>query len=140
MWDDLFDVQSPVYYPNEEGIASREIFSGAASICMQTVNSDEYFPVLDARSPEWLQHVLLSSPDLVPLLSKATREEVSTRLHEVHKGVFATSNETSHDGLLSESYKAIGFTCASTRGAGGDGAGTSDMTFASLSASTLILA
>lgn len=93
-----------------------DIFSGVAER-KNVVNNKDYFPVLDARSPEWLQHLLLSSADLVPLLAKATGTDVHNRLDEVHKGVFATGFETCDDGLLSGPYKALGFSCSSGGGA-----------------------
>jgi len=112
LYDDLFDVQSPVYYPNEEQNSMCQIFSGKATR-KDVIVSEDYFPVLDARSPEWLQHLVLSSSDMIPLISGATRAEVNERLDEVHQGVFATGFETCKNGLLADNYKNVGFSCAS---------------------------
>lgn len=114
LYDDLFDCQTPVYYANKEKETICQIFTGITER-KEVITSEDYFPVLDARSPEWLQHLLLLSPDVLPLLSHATRAEINLRLDEVHTGVFATGFETSDEGLLSEPYKCAGFDCVSVR-------------------------
>lgn len=93
LWDDLMDAQGPIVYPNTEGAPVREVFSGKVAQ-HPVVDNELHFPVNDARSPEWLQFVMFCSPaSSGDRLSAAVKEELDTRLDEVHTGVYGTGFE-----------------------------------------------
>lgn len=121
-WSDLLDSAPPYNYKNSssgvgEGVTNastvltvRDIFSGPR---VEVESTDMYFPVMDARSAEWLQVLLLAAPKCCfPLLTEATIDGVCSgdkgHLDEVHENIFATGLEAWHPDVR-RVYAKIGF-------------------------------
>lgn len=107
LWDEIFDVSTPWYCSNPQSLSVRDLFNTPH----EKVQAEGFLPCMDARSPEWLQHLCFTAPDDLPIgaLKRCTGEELKTgRLQEVHHHVFLTGNEIECQHSY-ETYKQLGF-------------------------------
>lgn len=108
IWSELLDSAVPFNYRNSNARKVRDIFS---TECEPVETNDMYFPVLDGRSAEWLQCLLISAPfECFGLLTRAVSEEIhkAARLDEIHHNIFATGLERYHPDVR-KAYKDFGF-------------------------------
>lgn len=104
LWDEVFDVPTPWYCNNPDSLDVSNVLNSH----QEKVDVHGFIPCMDARSPEWLQHLFFTAPDDVGItaLKRCTGEELQTgRLKEVHQHIFLTGNEVEH----TQSYVNLGF-------------------------------
>lgn len=107
-WSDLLDSPVPFNYKNPQARRVKDIFS---TQWVPVETNENYFPVLDARSAEWLQCVFVSAPaECFGHLTNAVAQEINekARLDEVHHNIFATGLEAYHPDVR-RAYESFGF-------------------------------
>lgn len=108
LWDEVFDVPTPWYCSNPEENQVKDVFKSQME---KVENVKGWHPCMDARSPEWIQHLCFTAPEAcgIDALRMCTGQELQTgRLDEMHRHIFMTGNEINvkHS---EEAYKELGF-------------------------------
>jgi len=103
IWDEIFDVSSPWHLPNEKSLPVGEVLDQYK----QEIIEPNFLPCMDARSPEWLQFLMVSAPTEIDAIKDSIAMEVKGRLNEVHQDIFVTGLESKPE--YKEVYGNLGF-------------------------------
>jgi len=103
IWDEIFDISSPWHLPNEKSLPVGEVLSER----IEEIDEPNFVPCMDARSPEWLQFLMVSAPTEIDAIKDSVSMEVKGRLNEVHQDIFVTGLENKPE--YHEVYGNLGF-------------------------------